>query len=99
MANKGDWVLVHTVVLTPEQRASQVPEDTRRKPLEMWTKGYLQADAEIGDEAEVVTRTKRTARGTLIEVNPQYHHGYGDFVPELLQIGEAVRDLLFGGER
>lgn len=99
MANKGDWVLVHTVVLTPEQRASQVPEDTRRMPLEMWTKGYLQADAEIGDEAEVVTRTRRTARGTLIEVNPQYRHGYGDFVPELLQIGEAVRDLLFGGER
>ena len=99
MANKGDWVLVHTVVLKPEQRATQVPEDTRRMPLEMWTKGYLRADAQIGDEAEIVTRTKRTARGTLIEVNPQHRHSYGELSPELLQIGDTLRDLLFGGDR
>lgn len=99
MANKGDWALVHTVVLTPEQRAPQVPEDTRSVPLEMWTKGYLQSEAEIGDEVEVKTRTGRAARGTLIEVNPQHRHSYGDFVPELMHIGDAVRDILFGGDR
>ncbi len=99
MAKKGDWVLLHTVVLAPEQRAPQVPEDTRRVPLEMWTKGYLTHDAEVGDEVEITTRTKRVLRGTLVEVNPQHRHGYGDFVPEILKIGDDVRDILFGGDR
>ncbi len=99
MAKKGDWVLTHTVVLNPEQRAPQVPEDTHKVSLEMWVKGYLNHDAEIGETVEVTTRTKRAVRGTLVEVNPQYRHGYGDFVPELLQIGDTVRDVLFGGDR
>ncbi len=99
MAKKGDWVLTHKIVLTPEQRAPQVPEDTHKVPLEMWVKGYLTADAEIGDEVEVITRTKRTVKGTLVEVNPRYTHDYGEFVPELLQVGDTVRDILFGGDR
>ena len=57
MAKKGDWVLTHSIVLTPEQRAAQVPEDTHRVPLEMWIKGRLTEDAEIGDTVEIVTRT------------------------------------------
>ena len=36
MAKKGDWVLTHTIVLTPAERAPQVPEDTHKVPLEMW---------------------------------------------------------------
>lgn len=99
MAKKGDWVLTHRIVLTPEQRAPQVPEDTHKVPLEMWVKGYLTADAEIGDEVEIVTRTKRSVRGTLVEVNPRYTHDYGEFVPELLRVGDTVRDILFGGDR
>jgi hypothetical protein len=99
MAKKGDWVLTHTIVLKPEQRAPQVPEDTRKVPLEMWVKGYLNEDAEIGGEAEVTTRTKRVVRGTLVEVNPRYTHDYGEFVPELLKVGDTVRDILFGGDR
>ncbi len=99
MAKKGDWALTHTIVLKPEQRAPQVPEDTHGVPLEMWVKGYLNADAQIGDEVEVTTRTKRVVRGTLVEINPRYKHDYGDFVPELLQIGDTVRDILFGGDR
>ena len=48
MAKKGDWVLTHNIILTPQQRAPQVPEDTHGVPLEMWVKGHLTADAEIG---------------------------------------------------
>ena len=36
MAKKGDWVLTHNIILTPQQRAPQVPEDTHGVPLEMW---------------------------------------------------------------
>ena len=32
MAKKGDWVLTHNIILTPQQRAPQVPEDTHGVP-------------------------------------------------------------------
>ncbi len=43
-ARKGDWVRVHGIVLTSDERAPQIPEDTKAVPLEIWTKGFLQAD-------------------------------------------------------
>lgn len=99
MANKGNWVLIHKVVLTPEERAPQVPDDTKKVPLELWVKGYLVEDnAKIGDEVTVITRTKRKETGTLLEVNPTYTHSFGKFVPELLRVSELVREELFGGE-
>jgi len=97
MIKKGEWVLVHKNVLEPSQRAPQVPDDTKKVPLELWVKGYLQEDANVGDEVTVITRTKRTERGTLLEANPYYKHDYGKFVPELLKISEQVREILFGG--
>lgn len=97
MAKKNDWVRIHRIVLTPEQRAGQVPDDTKKVPLEMWVKGHLQEDAEIGEEVTVLTRTKREVTGTLVEVNPVYTHSFGKFVPELLTVSEQVWDALFGG--
>ena len=99
MAKKNDWVRVHRVVLPAEGRNPNLPEDTAKVPLEMWTKGFLQADAEIGDEVEVKTATGRIEKGTLIEVNPHYTHSYGEFVPELVQIDTQLREILFGGEK
>nr|WP_300092543.1 2-amino-4-oxopentanoate thiolase subunit OrtA [Sedimentibacter sp.] len=97
MIKKGEWVLIHRNVLEPSQRAPQVPDDTKTVPLELWVKGYLQEDANIGDEVTVLTRTKREERGTLLEANPYYKHDFGKFVPELLVVSEQVRDILFGG--
>lgn len=98
MPKKGDWVRIHSVVLQPNERASAVPEDTKRVPLELWTKGYLQSDVSMGDEVTVVTRTGRVVSGTLIEVNPHYEHSFGNFVPELQQAGDEVFAFLFGGD-
>lgn len=98
MVKKGEWVIIHRNILTPEQRAPQVPDDTKKVPLEMWVKGYLNKDAEIGEEVEITTRTKRIETGTLLEVNPYYKHDFGKFVPELLRISDQVREVLFGGE-
>lgn len=97
MVKKGEWVLIHRIVLEPSERAPHVPDDTKKVPLEMWVKGYLQEDAEIGNEVTVLTRTKRKEHGTLLEVNPYYKHNFGKFVPELLKINEQVRDILWGG--
>ncbi len=99
MIKKGEWVLIHKNILEPSERAPQVPDDTKKVPLEMWIKGYLNADAEIGDEVEITTITKRVEKGTLLEVNPYYKLDYGVFVPELLSINAQVREILFGGDK
>ncbi|NLY71346.1 MAG: 2-amino-4-ketopentanoate thiolase [Clostridiales bacterium] len=99
MVKKGTWVLIHRNILEPEERAPQVPDDTKKVPLEMWIKGYLVEDAKIGDTVEVITRTGRRETGELLEANPAYKHDYGEFIPELQQISEQVREILFGGEK
>ncbi len=99
MIKKGEWVIIHRNILEPSERAPQVPDDTKKVPLEMWIKGYLNADANIGDEVEITTVTKRTEKGTLLEVNPNYDLNYGVFVPELLAISAQVREILFGGDQ
>ena len=98
MAKKGDWVRIHSVVLDASGRAPKVPEDTKACPLEMWTKGFLQEDAEIGEEVTVETAAGRFEKGTLAEVKPYYTHSYGTFVPELVQIDKQLRQILFGGD-
>jgi len=97
-ANKGDWVKIHSIVLTPEQRAPQVPEDTKKVPLETWVKGYLLSDGLIGEKVSVKTYTGRTVEGTLVEIAPTYDHSFGNNVPELLEIGTQLREILFGGD-
>ena len=97
MIKKGEWVRIHKVILKPSERAPQVPDDTKKVPLEMWVKGFLNADAKMGDEVEITTVTGRKETGTLIEVNPYYEHSFGKFVPELLAIDSQVREMLFGG--
>ncbi|WP_455543394.1 2-amino-4-oxopentanoate thiolase subunit OrtA [Intestinibacter sp.] len=96
-AKKNDWVIVHSIILTSEQRAPQVPDDTKKVPLEMWVKGFIQSDANIGDEVEIKTITGRNIKGKLVQVNPYYTHDYGKCVPELLQIGLQAKKILFGG--
>jgi hypothetical protein len=98
MIKQHQWVRIHSTVLQPSERAPQLPADTKKVALEMWVKGFLQEDAEIGDPVEVTTITGRTVRGTLIEHNPYYQHDYGKCLPELLNIGIQVKAILFGPE-
>lgn len=97
-AKKGDWVKIYNIVLTPEERALQVPEDTKKVPLEMWVKGFLKEEAEVGEDVKVTTMTGREVEGKLVEVNPTFTHSFGNHVPELLQIGIQLKGILFGGE-
>ncbi len=100
MAQKNDWVQIHIDVLKPSERATNIPEDTRHVPLEMWVKGHLLNDsAEIGDTVRIRTKTGREAEGVLCAVNPSFKHNFGDYIPELDTIDETVKSILFGGER
>lgn len=98
MAKKGDWVTIHSIILTRDERAPQLPAETKEVPLEMWVKGFITTDAEISDIVEVRTVTNRIERGTLTEVFPTYTHSFGDYVPEIGQIDRILQTELFGGE-
>jgi len=98
LTQKGTWVLVKRVVLQPEERPLTLPKDTLNTPLLMWVKGHLLKDSEIGDQVQIRTLTGRLEQGELIEVNPTYHHDFGDYVPELQVIDTLVKFELFGGD-
>lgn len=98
MIKKGSWVQIHKIVLTPEERTAQIPDETKKVPLEMWVKGYLNEDSLLNELVSITTLTNRIETGTLIAVNPSYHHDYGDFVPELLQIDKLVKSALQEGQ-
>lgn len=94
---KGSLVQIHQIILKPEERAPQVPEDTRQVPLELWVKGILQQDANIGDIVLIETMTGRKITGELVAVNPPYTHGYGQCIPELVRIDRQLKEMLYGG--
>ena len=97
----GTWVEIYQEILPPGERAPQVPEDTQQVPLEMKVKGFLCADAEIGDEVEIETFTGRKLKGELIDSDPSYEHKFGRPVPELLKAAKQVKAMLKeeGGEQ
>ena len=98
MAKTGDWVRIHRVILAANERTANLPEDTRKVPFEMWVKGHLLEDGDIGDEVIVKTVSGRTEHGTLIEVDPQFDVHFGRFVPEVLEMDVRLRTALFGKE-
>lgn len=94
LIEKETWVEIHNIILPAGERASQVPEDTQKVPLEMRAKGFLIEPASLGDAVEIVTTVGRHLRGKLIEVNPAYTHQFGPPTPELSTIGGEVRAML-----
>ena len=99
MVKKDTWVRIHSVVLRADERTAKLPEDTKHVDFEMWVKGSLKDDAEIGDEVTVITATGREEKGILVEANPYYTHSYGKFVPEIIEIDKQLRKIMeFGGE-
>ncbi|MCE1188586.1 MAG: 2-amino-4-ketopentanoate thiolase [Ignavibacteria bacterium] len=95
---KGDWVQITQIVFEAGSRAPQVPEDTQKVPLQLWVKGYLQADSAIGETVTIITITGRNVTGVLTKVNPGFSHNYGDFVPELQRVGGELRSIVFEGD-
>ena len=98
LGKKGDWVMVYNIILEPKDRAPQIPKDTKKVPLEMWRKGFLLEDTEIGQIANIETIVGRKVSGKLLEVHPTHKHDYGDHIPEILQIGKTLKEILFNGE-
>jgi hypothetical protein len=96
LIKNNTWVQIEKIVLKPEERTGNIPEDTKKVPLRMWVKGWLQADAEMGQNVIITTVTGRLEGGLLVASNPSYQHNYGDFVPEIQEIDKIVKKALYG---
>jgi hypothetical protein len=93
-ALKNTWVEIGGVVLQKDERAPNLPDDTKQVSLEMRVKGFLLHDAEKGEKADVITSSGRTVKGTLTEINPVYTHKFGRPIPELSPIAGEIRAIL-----
>lgn len=92
---EGSWVEIENIVLLPNERAPQIPDDTKSKPLKMWTKGLLiQSEAQIGDEVTIRTLSGRLTSGKLVENNPRFTHDFGSPVKELIETGMSLKSEL-----
>jgi len=77
-ATRGELVLIHQVILSPEERAENIPDCTKCVPYEAWIKGFLlDEEASIGGTVKIETFIGRTLSGTLVKVQPGYDHGFG----------------------
>ena len=91
---KGAWVEIKLILLNPGERDLHVPEDTKKVPLILKTKGFLKKNASIGDEVKIKTIIDREIAGTLIAENPSYKHGFGRPVDELIQVVKKLRKMI-----
>ena len=89
---KGTWVEIEEVILTPEQRAPSLPEETKKVPYVLRASGFLIEDGQPGMQVKIKTIIGRELTGTLKTVNPGYSHSFGKTVPELLTIGTEWED-------
>ena len=85
---QGEWVEVHYVVLTPEERSPDVPEDTKKVPLECWVKGWALSSGTVGNPLKSGPR-QTAVKGTLTRVNPGYTHSFGPSVPGSCQLART----------
>ncbi|MBC2400003.1 small nuclear ribonucleoprotein (snRNP)-like protein [Clostridium tetanomorphum] len=94
MIKKGTWVEVEEIVLAPEDRAKNIPEETRKTPLKCWIRGNCLDDCDIGSEVQVETVVGRIVKGKVVEVEPGYYHSFGKYVKEIEYIGREARALI-----
>lgn len=96
MIEKGSYVRIRRTLMKSGERSPNLPEETKKVPLKMWVKGYLQEEADLFDIVTIKTLTGRFETGRLKEVNPPYKHTYGDFVPEILVLRDIIHNDMDG---
>ncbi|SHH54311.1 hypothetical protein SAMN02745196_00719 [Clostridium collagenovorans DSM 3089] len=94
MIKAGTWVEIESLVLKCEDRASNIPEDTKNTPLKMWVKGFTLENCELGDIVEIETIIGRKEKGKVVKEKPNYTHSFGDYVEELAYIGKQAKCCL-----
>ncbi len=97
LAKKGDWVLIEQIFLSAEQRQSNIPQDTQTTDFRLRIKGFLMDETgRISESCHIQTKTGRMIFGVLIDIMPNYHHSFGDYLPLTAYIEKQLRDELMG---
>lgn len=92
MIKKDTYVRIEKTILESSMRTSKIPEDTKQTPFKMWTKGFLLEDCSLNEIGNIRTVSGRIDSGKVIEENPMYELNYGEFVPEIIEIDEVLRN-------
>jgi hypothetical protein len=92
--SSGRWVEVGFVVLEPSQRTGHLPEDTKSVPYYVRLKGFAEGEPQVGQTVTVETLLGRRVEGEVLRVDPEYGHGFGRPVKELIDAGKEARALL-----
>ncbi len=90
MVKKHSVVQIYKNVLSRENRASNLPADTKGVPFEMRVKGSLMHDAEIGDRVDIITSSGRKESGSLIASDPYFSHSFGHYVKTLEEVKHII---------
>lgn len=96
MVKKGSFVRIEKIILHAEERTSKIPDETKKTPFKMWTKGFLLEDTELNSKAKIITKSNRQDEGTLIEVDPMYELNYGQYLEEMTRIDQILKDERYG---
>jgi hypothetical protein len=98
-AKKGDYVQIHKIILEAGERSENLPEETKKVPLELKVRGFLVNDeAKLNDQVTIETYIGRKFEGELIDTSPTYEHNYGEVIEELLPVGRELKKMLEGSE-
>lgn len=82
------------MVLRAGERAPNVPDDTTRVDFVARIRGFLTADAALGESATIRTLTGRSVEGVLTTLEPRNPADFGNPIPELLRLGADARERL-----
>lgn len=94
-AARGDHVRIRWTVLSPGERAENVPVDTRATPFVASVNGYLEEErASVGDHVRVRTEIGRILEGELVVIGPRTAHDFGSPQPELLEAGRQAQEIV-----
>jgi hypothetical protein len=97
LARQGQWVLIEQIFLTAGRRQEKIPHDTQMTDFRLRIKGFLLDEkCVVGDNCFIQTKTGRTIQGMLVDIMPDYHHSFGDYLPETEYIEQQLRELLKG---
>lgn len=96
LIKKGTFVRVRKHVLLPGERLNTIPESTRKVPLKLWVKGKLLEEAELFEEAKILTASGRIISGVVKEEEPKYKHSYGNYVEEIHKVREIILNEFWG---
>lgn len=90
MIEKMTFVEIYRMILPPEERSTQLPNDTQRVPFDMRIRGRLLKNAHIGEFVEIITATGRKEKGIMIAEYPHFSHNFGRYLP----IFSSIRDVI-----